>query len=254
MPDTHKPIYFLSDVHLGVGSAEEESQKESLLLSLLNEIRLCGSALYVVGDLFDFWFEYRHVIPRGYHNILSALHSLTANNVKIIYLMGNHDFGIGDFFSNDLNVTVVAADWTFDHLGKKFYLSHGDGLAAKDTGYRILKKFLRNKLVLKAFRFLHPDLGFFIAKKFSHSSRDYTSKKNYGEMDGMRKFAQATIDSGFDFVILGHSHIPRFEAAGRGFYINLGDWMKHFSYAVYQNGEMKVLSFRSGVPQQLFQI
>ncbi len=238
------PLYFLSDVHLGVGSADEERIKQRRLLTLFQRIRQTRARLYIVGDLFDFWYEYRHALPRGHHRILAALEELRDAGIEIAYLAGNHDFAIGRFFSSDLGIAVVRDDLEFHHDGKSFYLYHGDGLALKDTGYKILKAVLRNRLAQWAFRWLHPDLGFALAHATSHGSRKYTQNKNYGANDGMLIEARKRIAAGADFVIMGHRHKPLKTPIGDGIYVNLGDWMRHFSFAVYENKEIRLYTIR----------
>jgi UDP-2,3-diacylglucosamine hydrolase len=246
-----KPIYFLSDVHLGVSTKSVEFRKQQLLLALLREVEAKAHALYIVGDLFDFWFEYTHVIPRGYHLILAALHRLVLVGVEVTYLHGNHDFAAGNAFVKDMGIKVLPDDHTFECDGKKFYLFHGDGLAQHDAGYRILKKIIRHPLSKAAFRLLHPDFSFSLASFFSKKSRDYTGTKRYGEIDGMLEFAQNKMKAGFDFVIMGHRHIPARTVIGNGVYINLGDWMRHFSYAVFKEGKMELMTMADGDPQPL---
>lgn len=238
-------IYFISDVHLGFGTKEEEHTKEEKLLLLLNEIRQRGTHLFIVGDLFDFWFEYNSVIPKGYHRILSALDDLRRSGIEVDYLAGNHDFSIGNYFQNELQIRVWQNDLAVDVLGKKFYLFHGDGLANNDMGYRILKKILRNQLSQWCFRWLHPDIGVRVAHLTSRTSRDYTTQKNYGAADGMLLTAQKKIREGFDFVVMGHRHRPHIEKINSGTYINLGDWIHHFTYAVFDGSEMKLLSIKN---------
>lgn len=251
--DTSIPtLYFLSDVHLGVSDAETERRKLSLLLRLLEDMQRDASALYIVGDLFDFWYEYASVVPRGYHRLYTRFEQLVASGVSVTYLAGNHDFAIGTFFSRDLGVRVEYDDITFEVGGKCFYLSHGDGLAVRDGGYRLLKRVLRSRLSQRLFRLLHPDIGFGVARRFSHSSRDYTSARHYGETDGMRLEAERRIREGADIVVMGHRHHPACENLDGGFYVNLGDWIRHFSYAVFRDGEIALYTMITGT-QELYQ-
>ncbi|PLX23553.1 MAG: hypothetical protein C0600_14460 [Ignavibacteria bacterium] len=248
---TIKPLYFLSDVHLGVSDTDTEQEKLRLLMQILEEVRSKAAGLYIVGDLFDFWYEYRSVIPRGYHRLYAALEELRRSEVTVTYLAGNHDFAINGFFSRDLDVNVVRDDLAFEYGGKRFYLYHGDGLAQRDGGYRMLKRVLRNPVSQWAFRLLHPDVGFGLARRFSHSSRDFTSGKVYGETDGMRIEAERRIASGADFVIMGHRHLPAREKIDGGMYINLGDWIRHYSYAVFTDGDISLYTIKQGTQELL---
>lgn len=245
------PLYFISDAHLGAGDAAAERRKLTLLLTLLADVLRERADLYIVGDLFDFWYEYRSVVPRGYHRLYQALEDLRRAGCGVTYLAGNHDFAIGDFFSRDLDVTVLRDDLGFTAQNQRFYLFHGDGLAVRDGGYRLLKRVLRSPLSQRLYRVLHPDLGYAIARRFSHGSRDYTSGRDYGETDGMRIEAERRISSGIDIVIMGHRHVPCREVIGSGVYVNLGDWLSHFTYAICRDGEIALYTMRQG-SQELY--
>ena len=245
------PLYFLSDVHLGVGSPEAEHRKLERLLALLAQLRGEAAGLYIVGDLFDFWYEYASVVPRGYHRLYAELELLVASGVEVTYLAGNHDFAIGDFFSRDLGVRVERDHVEFTYGGKRFHVFHGDGLAVRDSGYRMLKRVLRSPISQRLYRLLHPDLGFGIARRFSHSSRDYTTTKQFGETDGMRLEAERRIREGTDFVIMGHRHIPHREELDGGVYVNLGDWIRYFTYAVFRDGDIGLHTMINGT-QELY--
>lgn len=223
--------YFISDAHLGLGNRDAEKEKESHLIAFLRHIGENASSLFIVGDLFDAWLEYRTVIPKGYHRLFTAFDDLTRQGVKIHYLVGNHDFWIRDFFRDELGMTTHHDAFAIDACGKRIFIHHGDGVANNDTGYKILKAILRNPLSIWLYSWVHPDLGLALARSSSKKSRHYTSQKDYGEDDGMVNFAKAKIDEGFDIVIMGHRHRPVCKEFGNGTYINLGDWITHFSYA-----------------------
>ena len=233
-------VYFISDAHLGLGTAEEERAKELTLVQFLESIEGDASDLYIVGDLFDAWFEYRTVIPKGFHRLFTKLEDLTRRGIAVHYLAGNHDYWIRDYFSEHLGMKIYhdAFDITVD--GRKIYIHHGDGLAQKDTGYRILKKVLRNRFNIWLYSWLHPDLGITLARSSSRKSRHYTSTKDYGEQDGMVLFAKKKIEEGYDVVIMGHRHRPLYKELGSGVYINLGDWISHNSYAEIHNGQISL--------------
>jgi UDP-2,3-diacylglucosamine hydrolase len=231
-----KSIFFISDVHLGLHEKGREKEKEQRLLSFLSHVEEHGEQLFIVGDLFDYWFEYKHVIPRGYHHTISKLGMLVEKGVKVHYVAGNHDFWLKDFFPNDLGIPVYKNPFAMTLRGKKFFFHHGDGLALRDTGYRILKTFLRNKLSIFLFSLMHPGITAPIAKSTSRSSRAYTANKDYGETDGMLQFATKKIHDGCDVVIMGHRHVPSTQKIGHGIYINLGDWISYSTYAEF-NGD-----------------
>ncbi len=237
-------LYFLSDVHLGVGTPDIERRKRDLLLHVFDIMRTDAAGLYIVGDLFDFWYEYRHAVPRGMHAVLTALEAL-ACRIPVVYLAGNHDFAIGRTFT-DMNIRVERDDVSFEHEGTRFWVFHGDGLALRDGGYRALKRVLRNPLSQWLFRWLHPDVGIGLAHRFSHGSRDHTSSKDFGEHDGMYGEAERRITSGTDIVVMGHRHRPSLTPIGNGLYVNLGDWIHHFTYAVHTRGSMQLMTMKNG--------
>jgi UDP-2,3-diacylglucosamine hydrolase len=220
-------IYFISDVHLGLFERKKDQLREQQLLELLRVISKDCSALYLVGDIFDYWFEYKTVVPRHFYRTLAALKWMRESGIEIEYLMGNHDFGHLDFFEKELDIKIYPDDIERNLLGKKFYLSHGDGKSYKDTGYKILKKILRSPVSQWIYTKLHPNLGIGLASHSSKSSRGYTDSKDFNdaERDGMRDFAIKKIEEGFDYVIMGHRHKLHDEKISKGKYINLGDWI-----------------------------
>lgn len=243
MTQNKNKIYFISDAHLGRESTLLESQKEQKLLAFLSQIEAECETLYILGDLFDFWFEYKNLIPKQFASILFALKKLKNSGSHIIYLAGNHDFWLGDFLPQQLGIAVHPDFLEVSHQGKKLFLTHGDGLAKKDIGYRILKKILRNRVNIWLYRQLPTDFSYRLAKKVSHSSGDYNREKDLTFLEEYKKFAQEKINSGFDFVIMGHIHQPILEKLDKGYYVNVGDWMKNFSYGVMEKGELRLERF-----------
>jgi len=239
-----KKAFFISDVHLGLEDKERERAKERRLLSFFRRVEEEGDQLYILGDLFDYWFEYKYVIPRGYHHVLSALGRLVEHGVEVRYLAGNHDFWLKDFFPSDLGIPVYKDPVGITIGGKRFYLHHGDGLALRDAGYRLLKKVLRNRLSIFFFTLIHPDITAPIAKASSKGSRQYTDRKDFGETDGMILCATDKIREGYDFVVMGHRHVPLYQAIGRGVYINLGDWISYSSYAEFDGSTIALKSWK----------
>ena len=234
---------FISDIHLGLQSPEIEKKKERLLVKFLEFALINGKELFILGDLFDYWFEFRRVYQKGFFRTLTALQNLTESGIKIHYLIGNHDFFHRDFFGTEIGVELYENPLEIVIEGKKFFLAHGDGMVKNDLGYKLLKKVLRNKLIQNLFSLLHPDLGITIASRTSKTSRDYTAQKNYGEIDGMFEAAKTKIDQGFDFVILGHSHRKSFCNYKQGTYINLGSWLSEPCYGIFENGEFEIISW-----------
>jgi UDP-2,3-diacylglucosamine hydrolase len=218
-------VYFFSDVHIGLQSREQNILRENKLLNFLNLIKNDCEILFIVGDLFDYWFEYSYVIPKYYYRILNALKELTLAGIKIEYLMGNHDFGHKTFFKEELNIPVYKNDIIRELYGKKFYISHGDGKNKKDTGYKILKKILRNPFAQWLYAKLHPDFAIWLASSSSKKSRAYTKYKEWGDDDGMQDFAKSRFNMGFDYVIVGHRHKATYKELSNGVFVDLGDWL-----------------------------
>jgi UDP-2,3-diacylglucosamine hydrolase len=223
--------YFISDVHLGLEDPGTEALKQRRLLSFLGHVSSDASHLFILGDLFDAWIEYRTVVPRGFHRVLARLHDLAEGGVEIHFLAGNHDFWIRDHLSGDLGIKTHREAFGIELNGKKLYLHHGDGLDPRDRGYLFLRKVLRNRLSIWLFSWLHPDIGVALARSSSRASRGYTSAKEYGGDDWMRRAAAGLIGEGYHAVIMGHRHVPCETAVGAGTYLNLGDWITHNTYA-----------------------
>lgn len=236
----NKTYLFISDIHLGLQSKENESKKERLLVKFLEYALENCNELFIAGDLFDYWFEYKQVYQKGFFRTLTALQNLTEKGIKVHYFIGNHDFFHKDFFEKEIGVILYKDGKDFLLNGNKFFIGHGDGLVKNDLGYNVLKKVLRNRFTQLLYGLLHPDLGVAIASRTSKSSRDYTSKKDYGEEDGLFDAAKEKIRQGFDFVLFGHLHKRCFEKLGAGYYINLGSWIDKPCYGIFNN-EFKVI-------------
>ncbi|MEW6510757.1 MAG: UDP-2,3-diacylglucosamine diphosphatase [Bacteroidota bacterium] len=238
-------LYFISDVHLGLGSREEEKAKETRLIRFLDRVRPDAEQLFIVGDLFDFWFDYRTVIPRGFHRTLAALQEFTDAGKQIHYLVGNHDCWMGDFFETEIGARIYEQPFEIRLQGKRTYIHHGDGLAENDLGYRLIKPILRNRIAVKAYRWLHPDIGVRIARGTSRTSREYTTNKHYGEETGMIRYAEGKIGEGFDLVIMGHHHKPVVHRLRGGVYVNLGDWITCNTYGRMSRGAMTLNTWKA---------
>jgi UDP-2,3-diacylglucosamine hydrolase len=239
----NKAYYFISDVHLGLETKEIEKQKERLLVKLLYFIKDKCDELFIVGDLFDYWFEYKRVYQKGFFRTLTALQDLTESGIKIHYLIGNHDFMHLNFFRDEIGAIMYENSLSITLNEKKFFIAHGDGLVQNDYGYLVLKKIMRSKTLQKIYSWLHPDIGISLASGTSKTSRDYTTKKDYGENDGLFETAKSKIDEGFDYVLLGHLHRRMFQKYKEGFYINLGSWLDNPCYGVFQNTSFEIIDW-----------
>jgi UDP-2,3-diacylglucosamine hydrolase len=235
--------YFISDVHLGVKSNIGVKEQETVLLKFLDEIKDDAKELIIIGDLFDCWIEYKQVVQKGFYRFLAKIDELIEKGVKIIYLSGNHDFWYGTYFKDEFGIDIIHKPITRKIESKKFYIHHGDGLAYKDNGYKILKFILRNKVAQFLYSLIHPDIGIWLAKKSSLTSRKHTKRKNFSPRDGLLDFAVRKLNEGYDYVLMGHRHFAFTHKEGKGTYINLGDWIKIFSYVEFKNGELKLKKF-----------
>jgi len=237
-------IYFISDIHLGFFDRHRDKLLEDKLIDFLDKIQE-NSTLVIIGDLFDYWFDYRKVIPYNFYRTLYKLNELKNKNIVVVYLIGNHDFGHYKFFKEELGIEPIENDLEIEFLGKKFYLSHGDGKSYNDDGYKIIKRILRNKLAQKLYRLLHPDIGIWLASGSSRKSRHYTETKNYGPRDGLKDFAFAKIDEGFDYVVMGHRHKLEFVEYKQGFYINLGTWLTKPIYGYFDGKKFEIVEMNT---------
>lgn len=240
----NKTYLFISDIHLGLQDKITEREKERLLVKFLVYAQENCSELFIAGDLFDYWFEYKRVYQKGFFRTLTALQDLTNSGVKVHYFIGNHDFLHRDFFTAEIGVELHEDGIEKILNGKRFFIAHGDGLVKNDMGYNILKSVLRNKVLQKLYSLIHPDLGVSLASRTSKSSREYTSQKDYGEIDGLFEAAKNKIDLGFDFVLFGHLHKRIFEKYKEGFYVNLGSWLSAPCYGIFSDNKFEIVDWK----------
>ncbi|TKJ39047.1 hypothetical protein CEE37_11525 [candidate division LCP-89 bacterium B3_LCP] len=233
-------ILFISDAHLGTGSLESQQKRKLLLKELFDHYAPKLDRMVIIGDLFDFWFEWKHVILKKHFQVLFWLKELHERGVEIHFLAGNHDFALGSFLAEEVGVQVHMNEYSFNYDGKSFFALHGDGLAPADWGYRILKRVLRSRFNQKLYSYLHPNWAVDLALKSSRRSRNYSGRR--WDIDGWAysEAAEKYIRQGNDYVLFAHNHESILKPMGDGIYVNTGDWMKHFSYAEYANGKMEL--------------
>ena len=233
-------IYFVSDLHLGAGTPSEEEKKKEKFIQFLQLVRQNGQTLYIVGDLFDFWFEYKNAIPKTEVEILTALKNLTLMNLPVVYLVGNHDFWQRDFFHKYLGVQVEKGDVILNQNGKKIFITHGDGKARSDWGYRIIKAVFRHPLNVWLYRQLPVDVAFPLARLVSGSSRRWTEQRGKKQLGEYEEFARQKFALGFDAVVLAHSHSPELKALEGKTLVNIGDFMTNFTYGILHGKEFEL--------------
>ncbi|MFA6924646.1 MAG: UDP-2,3-diacylglucosamine diphosphatase [Bacteroidales bacterium] len=238
-------IYFASDFHLGVPDYESSNKREKIIVKWLDEIKQDAQELFLLGDVFDFWFEYKSVVPRGYVRLLGKLAELSDSGIKIHYFTGNHDIWVYDYLPKELNVELHREPIIKEINGKKFYLAHGDGLGPSDYKFKLMKMGFKSSTLQWLFSaLLHPNFAFKIARIFSFKSRlsndnNYEKKKFLGEKEWLiinsRKILQK---EHIDFFIYGHRHFPiEFKLSENSKYINLGEWVNYKPYAVFDGND-----------------
>lgn len=246
-----KKIYFLSDFHLGAPDYESSLLREKRIVKFLNEVEEDAAQIFILGDLFDFWYEYKTVIPKGFVRILGKLANLTDRGIIIHFFVGNHDMWMNDYFENELGIKVYYNANEFELYGKHFFIGHGDGLGPGDHRYKLIKKVFRNKLSKKLFSFIHPYVGIGLANYLSRKSRKTTGmidEKFLGEeKEWLIIFSKNMLQhKHIDYFIFGHRHLPLdFRLSDKSRYINLGDWIKYFSYAVFDGNNIELKFYTS---------
>lgn len=244
-------IYFASDFHLGLESRIPSKKRESIILDWLNTIKKDATELYLLGDLFDYWYEYKQVVPRGHVRLLGKLAELSDSGIALKIFTGNHDMWMFGYLENELGASVFKKPLKINYGNHRFFIAHGDGLGPGDRPYKIMKKLFSNRFSQWCFARLHPNTGIRIMKWFSKKSRE--SELDPVDFMGAEKewliqFAEEQLENeDFDFFVFGHRHLPLDYTLSnnKSRYINTGDWIHHFSYARYAEGNFELKEFRN---------
>ncbi|MDE3253089.1 MAG: UDP-2,3-diacylglucosamine diphosphatase [Bacteroidota bacterium] len=245
-PATGKKIFFLSDFHLGAPDFQQSLIREKKVVSFLESIRQEADSIYIVGDIFDFWYEYKKVVPRGYTRLLGKLAELSDSGISIHVFVGNHDMWMSGYFEKELNIPVYHHPKIFEWSGKRFFIGHGDGLGPGDQGYKFIKKIFRNPVCQWLFGQLHPSWGIGLANYFSRKSREKTGTADESFLGEDKEWLivyckEVLQKEHFDFFIFGHRHYPiDFALPGNSRYINLGDWIRNFTYASFDGKDVQL--------------
>jgi UDP-2,3-diacylglucosamine hydrolase len=246
-----KKIYFASDFHLGVPNAASSLEREKRIIRWLDSIKGDAEELWLLGDLFDFWFEYKHVIPKGYIRFLGKLAEISDSGIPIFVFTGNHDMWIFDYLPKEIGITLYRKPVTREWNNKKLYIGHGDGLGPGDHGYKFIKKVFANPLCQFLFKWIHPDIGIGIANFFSGRSRlandDYDKVYLGDDKEWLAIYAREVLEKEhFDYFIFGHRHLPiDIQVGEHSRYINLGEWIKYNSYAVFDGEKLELKRFEA---------
>lgn len=244
-----KKIYFASDLHLGVPDYKSSLKREKHFVRWLEMARQDAAEIFIVGDLFDFWFEYKEAVPKGYVRVLGKIAEITDGGIPVRMFTGNHDMWIFDYLPKETGVELYRNPATFKYNGKKFFVGHGDGLGPGDNGYKLIKKIFSNSFLQWAFARLHPNFGIWLANFFSRSSRVKTGKSDAqylgDDKEWLAIFSREILQKEYyDYFIFGHRHLPIDLALEKGSrYINLGDWIQYFTYGVYDGEKLALKEF-----------
>jgi UDP-2,3-diacylglucosamine hydrolase len=235
---------FVSDCHLGAGSEADDRARERRVVSFLEREAAQASALFVLGDLFDFWFEYRHVVPRHHFRVLTALRRLVDAGLPVTFVGGNHDFWAGSYLESEIGCRVHHEPARVELQSRRLFLAHGDGLMAGDHGYLFLKSILRHPLAIEAYRWIHPDLGIPLARTVSRLSRKHRDESRFDAEALRARVAEPRYAQGVDGVVLGHFHHPTLlTREGRDFVV-LGDWIQNDSFAALEDGRFTLYRWK----------
>ncbi|MDI1355701.1 MAG: UDP-2,3-diacylglucosamine diphosphatase [bacterium] len=245
-----KNIYFASDFHLGVPSPESSLKREKLICKWLDQVKHDAAAIYLVGDIFDFWFEHRYTVPKGNVRLLGKIAEITDAGIPVSFFVGNHDLWMKDYFEKELHVTIHHEPITRTFGNKVFYIGHGDGLGPGDNWYKLLRSIFVCKPCQWLFSRLHPNLSFYIAKKSSKRSRiitgdsdeDFLGKENEWLYIFSKEYL---LTHKVDYFVFGHRHLPLdLDIEGKARYINLGEWINYSSYAVFDGNDLQLKEFK----------
>jgi len=247
-------IYFASDFHFGIPDHDSSLVREELFVKWLDQVKQDAVDIYLMGDLFDFWFEYKTVVPKGYVRILGKLAELVSSGIQIHLFRGNHDMWAFDYLTKEVGIHLHRDPEIAEFFGTKFYLAHGDGLGPGDHGYKLIKKVFACRFNQWLFRMIHPDLGIRMGLYWSRKSRNAVLSKNNREEYEKRMISERlTVHSTVElllhpeirFFIYGHLHYPWDQKINEKVrQISLGDWLTHFTYAVFDGKETQLLRFQ----------
>jgi len=245
-----KKIYFASDQHFGIPDAASSKLMEKKFISWLDEVKTDAKAIFLLGDLFDFWFEYKTVVPRGFIRVLGKIAELKDSGIPIYFFVGNHDLWMIDYFETELGIPVYRHPKEFVFDEKTFLIGHGDGLGPGDKGYKRMKKVFAHPLSKWFYRWLHPDIGVKLAQYLSTKNKLISGQEDIKflgeENEWLAQYAKRKLEQKhYDYFLFGHRHLPMEIQVGKNSkYINTGDWISHFTYAVFDGNELTLKTYQ----------
>lgn len=249
--NNNKKVYFASDFHLGAPNPKESRIREYKVIEWLNYVQKDAQVIFLVGDIFDFWFEYKKVVPKGFVRIQAKIAELVEMGIEVYFFLGNHDMWMKNYFSEELGVKMIENELEVKINNKTFYISHGDGLGPGDYGYKFIKKVFRNRVCQFLFSMLHPSMALSLANYFSKRSRassgiedqSFTKKEN----EWLYQFCIEKLkDQHIDFFVFGHRHLPMEISINKSKYLNLGEWMNYQTFAEFDGEDQKLFSWGNG--------
>ncbi len=249
-------VYFVSDAHLGIPDYYSSLKREKRLVQWLDSIRKDAKAIYLLGDIFDFWFEYSMVVPKGFVRLFGKIAQVADEGIPVYYFTGNHDMWVSDYFITDLGITVLRQPIDVSLSGRKFHIGHGDGLGPGDKWYKIIKKIFSCRLCQRLFASIHPAVGMRLALFFSRRSR--LANRGLDEhflgkdREWLIQYCLGVLKTRpVDFFVFGHRHLPlNIEIAPGVRYVNTGDWVKEFSFAVFDGETIELARFPDHDPEE----
>ena len=244
-----KKVYFSSDNHLGAPTAEASKPREKKFIAWLSAIEADAAAIFLLGDLFDFWFEYKTVVPKGFVRVLGKLAQLGDKGIPIYFFVGNHDLWMKDYFKTELDIPVYHEPRIFDLNNKRFFIGHGDGLGPGDKGYKRMKKVFTSPFFQWLFRWVHPDIGVRVAQHLSVKNKLISGEDDQNflgeENEWLATYAKRKLEfAHYDYFIFGHRHLPmEIEVGESSTYYNLGDWITHYTYGVFDGTSFELKEY-----------
>ncbi|RFN59241.1 UDP-2,3-diacylglucosamine diphosphatase [Marixanthomonas ophiurae] len=245
-----KKIYFSSDNHLGAPTATESKPREQKFIAWLDEAKEDATAIFLLGDLFDFWFEYKTVVPKGFVRVLGKLAEIRDSGIPIHFFVGNHDLWMHGYFEEELNIPVYHEPKEFVFNNTRFFIGHGDGKGPGDKGYKRMKKIFTNPFFKWLFRWLHPDIGVRLAQHLSVKNKLISGDEDQEflgeENEWLAQYAKRKLgNKHYDYFVFGHRHLPmEIKVGENSTYFNLGDWINHYTYGVFDGEKFDLKEFK----------
>jgi UDP-2,3-diacylglucosamine hydrolase len=245
----NKKIYFASDQHFGAPTSSLSLPREKHFVAWLDQVKVDADAIFLLGDLFDFWFEYKTVVPKGFVRVLGKLAEIRDSGIPIYFFVGNHDLWMEDYFQKELNIQVFRVNQEFTFADKTFLIGHGDGKGPGDVGYKRMKKVFTNPLSKWLFRWLHPDIGMRLAQYLSVKNKLISGDEDItflGEdKEWLILYSKRKLETKhYHYLVFGHRHLPLKVSVGENSeYVNLGDWISYFTYGVFDGETLEIKKY-----------